>query len=306
LILPGYILQNCLSDTPPKLAVDPLTPLKMSLGMKVLGYLNLVFLGPRRLLYTLSLSEKNCFHGKGLTGPKILGWSKPVQLRALKGIKDRTKTSTTAVLIAALGGSLRSLALRKELPVPPVLHAFPTIAILPYPNMKPQNRFAVALFPMDIGLGSSMERLRAAFQAATDLARSPDVLFSYLTMKVTGILPAVATKFISDTAHASVLITNVPGPKETAFLFGGDPLIDVGVWAPIRSGIGTTYDLNIQFPLSTRVIPSIPFKLQLTILLELRLMLRFACMRGTHVRVPLRTYSHFLHRMQSFKNTKQM
>jgi hypothetical protein len=214
----------------------------MSLGMKVMGYLSLVFLGPWCLLHTLSLSEKNCFHGKELTGPKILGWSKPVQLSALKGIKDRTKTSTTAVLLAALGGSLRNLALMKGLPVPAVLHAFPTIAILPYPNMKPQNRFAVALFPMAIGLGSSMERLRAAFQAAADLARSPDVLFGYLTMKVTGVLPAVATKFICDTAHASVLITNVPGPQETAFLFGGDPLVDVGCWAPVRSGIGTSYD----------------------------------------------------------------
>jgi hypothetical protein len=58
-----------------------------------------------------------------------------VKVEALKKIKESTRTSVTAVLVSALGGSVRNLAVKKGLPVPSQVHAFPTIGILPFPDV---------------------------------------------------------------------------------------------------------------------------------------------------------------------------
>lgn len=156
---------------------------------------------------------------------------------ALRLIKESTHTSVTAVLVSALGGSVRGLALKKGLPVPSTLHAFPTIGILPFPDVKPRNRFTMALLPLRIGLESSLERLKSAESALKALLRSPDVLTNYHLMEIFGVFPVPVINFFLEKCHATLLLSNVPGPAEKATIFGGDKIVDIGIWAPIQLGM---------------------------------------------------------------------
>jgi hypothetical protein len=160
-----------------------------------------------------------------------------VNVEALRKIKQVTKTSVTAVLVSALGGGVRNLALKKGLPVPSQVHAFPTIGILPFPDIKPRNRFTMALLPLCIGLDTALERLKSAELALKALLRSPDVLTNYYLMALFGVFPASVINFFLEKCHATLLLSNVPGPAEKATMFG-DEIVDIGIWAPIQLGIG--------------------------------------------------------------------
>lgn len=157
----GNALRYFMADAPPTLTVDPLSPEHAwGWGRTLLAYTQLAVMGPRSFFKTLFLDESNCFHGPQLTGPKFLGWSRPVRVDALRKVKEWSKTSVTAVLVSALGGGVRNLAIKKGLPVPSQVHAFPTIGILPFPDIKPRNRFTMALLPLCIGKGQGQGHLR--------------------------------------------------------------------------------------------------------------------------------------------------
>jgi len=234
----GFALQNALADSPPRLTVNPLAPLKMSRLEKVMGYVAILVFGLRDAVRSFTLLESNCFHGPRLTGPKKLGWSKPVSLEALKTMKNVTKTSTTAVLMSALGASLRSLAIQKKLDFPARIHSSLTVAILPYPNMKPQNRFTVVLFPMNLAIGSTIDRIKSTYKSAQKLARSSEALVNFYLMRLLGQTSNIFCKLFNKLLHSTMLLSNVPGPAEKVTLFEGDVLEDVTFWTPLRNSIG--------------------------------------------------------------------
>ncbi|CAG7719192.1 unnamed protein product [Allacma fusca] len=230
----GMLLQYGLADYPVKVTVDPLKPLNVSPLMRILPYALLVVVGARSVIQSLLLKEENCFHGKKMTGPKHVGWSRPIDLKVLKQLKIATRTSTTAILVSSFGGSLRSLAIKKKLPVPNSIHAAATVAMLPYPNAFLQNRFTSAHVPMEIGLQTPGERLKSAFQHANNMARSPDILMNYHMMQLTGSFPAIIVNEAMKNLNSTMLLSNVPGPAEDVYLFGGDKLKDAVAWGPFK------------------------------------------------------------------------
>jgi hypothetical protein len=230
----GMLLQYGLADYPVKVTVDPLRPLRMPVLKRILPYLLLVVVGARSVIKSLLLKEENCFHGKAMTGPKHLGWSRPIDLKVLKQLKTVTRTSTTAILVSSFGGSLRSLAMKRKLPVPNSIHAAATVAMLPYPNASLQNRFTSAHVPMEIGLQTPVERLKSAFKHANDMARSPDILMNYYMMQLTGSFPAIVVNEIMKNLNSTMLLSNVPGPAEDVYIFDGDKLKDAVAWGPFK------------------------------------------------------------------------
>lgn len=185
----GFCLQNAISDSPPKLTIDPLAPLKFTTIEKIVGYLTILVFGLHEAVKSLSLNEQNHFHGPQLTGPKTLGWSRPVNLEALKTMKNITRTSTTAVLMSAVSGALRSLSIQKGLQVPEIINSSPTIALLPYPNVKPQNRFTVVHLPLPLGINKTIERVKMIHRSAQQVARSSEAMSHYYLLALLGQTP---------------------------------------------------------------------------------------------------------------------
>ena len=234
----GLWLQHAMADYPVNLSVDPLKPLKISWFYRTIPYVLMAVIGARSLIKSLMLKETNCFHGKPMTGPKYVGWSRPVNLNTLKQVKTATNTSTTAVLISCFGGALRSLAQKKNLEVPSSIYAAATVAMLPYPNIKFQNRFTSAHVPIEIGLPTQVQRLKSAFKHANNMARSPDILMNYHMMQLTGAFPAIIVDEIMKNLNSTMLLSNVPGPAEDVYMFGGDKLVDAVAWGPFKGVTG--------------------------------------------------------------------
>jgi hypothetical protein len=104
--------------------------------------------------------------------------------------------------------------------------------------MKPQNRFTVVLFPMNLGIGTTLERIKSTYKSAQKLARSSEALVNFYLMRLLGETSTWFCKLFYRLLHATMLLSNVPGPAERASLFGGDTLVDVAFWTPLRNSIG--------------------------------------------------------------------
>jgi hypothetical protein len=220
---------------PVKLAIDPLKKLDISIGMKLVVYLKLFVFGSRSLLRSMTQRDLNCFHGPGLTGPKNLGWSRGISLDAVRSIRRKNEgTTTTAVFASAVGGSLRGLALRKNNPVPPVIRAGVTCALLPYPNIRPQNRFTVAHLKLKLESESHKERLKYATGSTQELVRSADIIKNYYLIRAIGLAPKRVIPWFMDNCEATVLISNIPGPMEQYTIFQGQKLVDIIGWNTIK------------------------------------------------------------------------
>ena len=235
----GHALKYALADEPVKFSVDPLKAPSISSAIKLLLYVKALILGPMLLLNAMNVREVNGFHNKVVTGPKTFGWSKPVNMDALKKIKIQTETTTTAVLMSAIGGAMRNLAIKKNIPVPRRIHAAPTVAMLPYPDTAPRNRFIVIHYMLDTGLSSRLERIKAAHKEALRLSTSVEPVVIFEIMKIGGRLPAALADALMGTLRATIILSNVPGPVESAKLFGGHSLVDSVFWVPLRNWTGT-------------------------------------------------------------------
>jgi len=85
-----------------------------------------------------------------------------------------------------------------------------------------------------------LERLRSANESAKKLAGSMDPLVFFLMLKLGGRFPVIMAKHILGQLDATMILSNVPGPSEDAYLFGGHKLVDSVFWVPLKnwSGIG--------------------------------------------------------------------
>jgi len=235
----GNILHQCIADEPFTFSVDPVSPLQFSTLTVVISYLVAFILMPQITLRNLFFFEKNAFHTERmLTGPKTVTWSNPMSLTTVKDLKNKSNTSVFAVLLACLTGAMRRLYKKHGHDVPEIIHACPPVAILPYPNRKPRNRFSVVLYPLATGKEDPLGRLEAVFKASKTLASSPDVLSNYFVIYLLGLLPYVLLKVIAPLAHATITFSNIPGPTEKVLVLNGDELVEIGAWIPIKNRIG--------------------------------------------------------------------
>ena len=239
----GNALHSGIADKPFKFSVDPIDPLRVSKFQQWLAYFLAIWMVPLVTIKNLMLIEKHRFHGPQLTGPKNFAWSKPVRLNTLKVLKTKTKSSVFAILMTCIGGSMRKLFESKNEPVPQVIHAAPPVAILPFPDRMLRNRFSIVIFPIQIGIENLLERLRAVYRTTQELAQSSDVLANFYTMNLLGMFPLPVIKFLGNFAHATMTLSNIPGPAELVELFDGDLLVDVGAWVPVKNTIGQYYEM---------------------------------------------------------------
>lgn len=234
----GQVIRNEIADGHVNLSVDPCQPIRISFRQKLYLYTKFSVTSVRNIIKSLLLMESNCFHtGKPLTGPKTYGWSRKIDLNSLKELRIRAGVTTTGTLLTAFGLALKNFAASKKLALPEKIHAGSTVAMLPYPDSKPQNGFILAHLPIYIGHQSKLQNLKQIQQTTRNLSTSSDLIMNKLLLWLVGRWPIGVQDLFLKLVHGTALVSNVPGFKSECTLFG-DKLVDAVGWTPLKGTTG--------------------------------------------------------------------
>ena len=178
-----------------------------------------------------------------LSAGKRVAWSTSIDLAAIKDTGTRHGTTVNDVLLTAAAGALRAyLAERGESTFGLELRA--TVPV----NLRGDgsaaglgNRFGLVFLPLPLGIEDPARRLHELHLRTHQLKSSLQPLVAYGALHGIGVLPAPARQWAVDFfgSKASVVVSNVPGPRRRLFM-AGLPLRQVMFWVPQagRMGLG--------------------------------------------------------------------
>ncbi len=202
-----------------------------------LGYEAAITLGELALLPP---DPDTLFRGKlGVT--KRAAWSAPVRLADVKTIGRRLGGTVNDVLLAAMTGALRRyLGEGEESLDGASLRAAVPVDLRP-PGTKGElgNRIGFVFLSLPVGIADPAGRLCEIKRRMDGHKDSLEAPLSLAMMKVIGVIPSsvqdVLVNFLG--TKATVLMTNVIGPRERLYLAGA-PLETLMFWVPQAGGVG--------------------------------------------------------------------
>ncbi|MFI5027828.1 MAG: wax ester/triacylglycerol synthase family O-acyltransferase [Solirubrobacterales bacterium] len=199
-----------------------------------------------------------------LSGTRRVAWSEPVPLAEVRDAARLQRVTINDVLVAALAAAVREvLAVGGE--VPEEIHAMVPFNLRPLDQPIPAelgNDFALILLTLPLGDVTLGERLRLVSRRMDEIKGSHEAPIAYGLITTIGITPPWAEDrligFFTD--KASLVVTNVPGPREQ-LSFAGVPIRSVLVWAPCSGSLGLTVsifsydgDITVGFMADTALI----------------------------------------------------
>ena len=180
-----------------------------------------------------------------LKGPlgvmKRAAWSNPIPLTDVKAAGARAGGTINDVLVTAAAGALRRyLAGRGE-----DVDGLDVRATVPV-NLRPLdeahrlgNQFGLVFLALPLGIEHPDERLAEVKRRMDELKSSLQPVVALGTLTAIGYLPValqpVPLQFFG--SKASLVLTNVPGPREPLYL-AGEPLRHVMFWVPQSARLG--------------------------------------------------------------------
>lgn len=180
-----------------------------------------------------------------LSGARRVAWSEPFPLDRVKDASHRQRVTVNDMLLTALAATLAT-----ELPRdsrPDLLHTMIPVNLRPLDRPVPAelgNDFALVILGLPLAELPVPERLRQVNAAMNAIKHSPEAPLSFGLLSTMGKVP----RFVEDkligffTDKASMVVTNVPGPRER-ISFAGVPIDGVLVWAPCSGSIGMTVSI---------------------------------------------------------------
>ncbi len=191
------------------------------------------------LVRLLLLSRDHRSPIKGELGrEKRAAWSRPIALERVRAVAGAVSGKVNDVLIAAVAGALRThLGGGDAQRWPHLLRALVPVYIRGGAD-RMGNHFGLVFVDLPDD-ATPLRRVHTAKARMDAVKGAPDAL---VAMKILGAL-GMASRTIERigvalfTKKASVLVTNVPGPKAEVTLFGA-PLRSVLVWAPVSGSVG--------------------------------------------------------------------
>jgi WS/DGAT/MGAT family acyltransferase len=180
-----------------------------------------------------------------LSGSRRVAWSEPFPLDRVKDACHRQRVTVNDMLLTALAATLAA-----ELPRdsrPDLLHTMIPVNLRPLDEPVPAelgNDFALVILGLPLAELPVPERLRQVNAAMNAIKHSPEAPLSFGLLSAMGKVPrAVEDRLIGFfTDKASMVVTNVPGPRER-LSFAGVPIDGVLVWAPCSGSIGMTVSI---------------------------------------------------------------
>jgi diacylglycerol O-acyltransferase len=178
-----------------------------------------------------------------LTGRQRVAWSSGVPLRVVRRAARVRGATVNDVVVAAVTGALRSLlsaagervdALAVRALVPVNLRASP-----PAPGDPLGNRFGLVFLDLPVSAPSAAARLEQVRAHTARMKGRPDAVATLAALAVLGLLPArLEAPLLSFFARkASMVVTNVPGPRSPLVL-AGEPVESAMFWVPHPATLG--------------------------------------------------------------------
>lgn len=191
-----------------------------------------------------------------LTGSKSVSWLEPFPLADVKLIGQKVGATVNDILMSTAAGAIRAHLLRTgEMVDGKTIHAAVPFNLRPIDSPIEQlgNQFGLVIVPLAIGIADPLERLNIVKQEMIKLKHSYQAHVFFFLLQVLGKGPSILEKTALDllSSKASLVMTNVPGPKNPLYLAGAklkQPL----VWVPQSGDIGIglsilTYNQTVQF-----------------------------------------------------------
>ena len=181
-----------------------------------------------------------------LTGTRRVAWSEPFPLAGVKEAAHRRRVTINDLLVSALAGALHEL-LGQDGAAPEEVHA-----MIPF-NLRPLdqpvaaelgNDFALILLELPVGELAPAERLLEVSSHMDRIKSTHEAPIAYGVLSAIGRTPPwVEDRLIGFfTDKASLVVTNVPGPRRRLSL-AGVPVTGVLVWAPCSGSLGLTVSI---------------------------------------------------------------
>ena len=189
-------------------------------------------------------------HARSLKGAGHVGhrvaWSEPVDLWRVKRTAVAYRVTINDVLMAALAGALRTRILAAG-ESPERMHALVPLNLRPLDEPVPEelgNRFGLVLADLPVEIEDEADRLWEVYRTMGTIKRSDEGPITYAILDVMGRAPTEVEARLLDyfTSKASLVVTNVPGPKHPISL-AGTPVSGVLVWAPCSGDMRMTVSL---------------------------------------------------------------
>ncbi|HZR07502.1 MAG TPA: wax ester/triacylglycerol synthase domain-containing protein, partial [Myxococcales bacterium] len=182
---------------------------------------------------------------RGPTGPaKRAAWSAPVPLPHLRALAREHRATVNDVLMGTLAGVLREWLIHagREVPDRDIRALVPVF--LGGRNAAMGNRFGMAFVDLPLGEPDAGARIRALKKSMDAIKASPMAPVAFDVLRFFGIAGRAVEKIGVDifTRKATVMVTNVPGPRSRIRLAGRE-LESVMVWAPTSGGLGLSVTL---------------------------------------------------------------
>lgn len=209
------------------------------------------------LLRLALLADDPATHFKRpLSGARRVAWAPPLALAEVKALSHTLDCTVNDVLMGTLAGALgeqlrrhggRTAGLTLHAAVPVNLRGDhdPADAL--------GNRFGLVFVELPVGIRSPLDRLYRVHDAMRALKASSQATMTFGLLAAVGALPQAIEDTAIDafTAKASLVASNVPGPRE-AIRIAGVPVRQLHFWVPQAGSIGIgvsllSYHGQVQF-----------------------------------------------------------
>ncbi|MFZ2631707.1 MAG: wax ester/triacylglycerol synthase family O-acyltransferase [Desulfosalsimonadaceae bacterium] len=180
-----------------------------------------------------------------LKGPlkvrKCVAWTNLISLEKVKKISKAVDATINDVLIASVAGALRQyLMMRGDR-----IHDTELRAAIPVNIREPGtafelgNKFSLVFLALPVYIEDPVLRLREVKKRMDNLKQSPDAYVAFMVLSALGLSSAsiarTASHFFGN--KASMVMTNVPGPRETLY-FAGKKIENFIGWVPTSGRVG--------------------------------------------------------------------
>ncbi len=182
-----------------------------------------------------------------LSGRRRMAWSSGLDLETIKVIGKARGATVNDVLLTAMTGALRRFMAEAG----EAVDEFMIRAMIPV-NLRPihwieemddsmGNRFGLVFLDLPTNETSARSRFRVLKERMDALKGTPEAFVAFGVLNALGHTTATVEHIINEVfgLKASLVVTNVPGPREPLFIHG-KRLRDVMFWVPhpARLGLG--------------------------------------------------------------------